>query len=113
MYLANRGRWLADLEARLRAKRRDANHKNVADYLRAQGWSVLDLADHGDGIPDLAVGAPGFACLVEVKDGSKPPSRRQLTVAEQEVRDRWEGPYIIGLSGPDAHAQLTALKGDR
>jgi hypothetical protein len=94
----------------LRARRRDANHKSVGDYLRAQGWSVLDLADHGDGVPDYAVGAPRFAALVEVKNPEASKSDQRLTPAEQKVRDGWEGPYIVVLSGEDAHAQLTALR---
>lgn len=94
----------------MRAKRRDANHREVGDYLREKGWSVLDLADLGDGCPDLAVGAPSFAALVEVKDGAKPASKRKLTEKEQKVKDAWEGPYIIALSGEDAHQQLTALR---
>jgi hypothetical protein len=97
------------LEVR-RAARRDANHKSVGDHLRALGWSVLDLADAGDGVPDYAIGKPGIAVLVEVKDGSKPPSARKLTEKEQWVRDNWTGPYIVALSGEDAAAQLLALE---
>jgi hypothetical protein len=92
-----------------RAARRDANHRTVGDYLRALGWSVLDLADAGDGVPDYAVGKPGFAALVEVKDGAKPPSARKLTEKEQRVRDDWQGPYVIALDGPDAATQLLWL----
>jgi hypothetical protein len=93
----------------MRAKRRDANHQAVADYLRGIGFSVLDLADHGDGVPDLAVGRAGFACLVEIKDGDKPPSARKLTDKEQRVRDLWTGPYVIALSPEDAARQLLAM----
>lgn len=92
-----------------RAARRDANHKDVGDYLRALGWSVLDLASLGNGCPDIVVGKPGFACLVEIKDGSLPPSARKLTEKEQTVRDNWDGPYIVALSGEDAAAQLLML----
>ncbi len=92
-----------------RAARRDANHKDVGDYLRALGWSVLDLADMGDGCPDYAVSMPQFAALVEVKDGAKPPSARKLTEKEQKVKDGWQGPYVIALSGEDAAAQLVML----
>lgn len=93
-----------------RAARRDANHLEVGDYLRALGWSVLDLASLGDGCPDYAVGKPGFAALVEVKDGKKPPCRHKLTEDEQRVKDGWQGPYIVALSGEDAAAQLEALR---
>lgn len=92
-----------------RAARRDANHKDVGDYLRDLGWSVLDLADLGDGCPDYAVSKPNWAALVEVKDGSKPPSARKLTPKEQKVKDDWQGPYVVALSGEDAAVQLLCL----
>ena len=78
--------------------------------MRRLGWSVLDLADAGDGVPDYVVGKPGLAVLVEVKDGNKIPSKRKLTEKEQKVRDNWDGPYIVALSGEDAAAQLIALE---
>ena len=90
----------------MRAKRRDANHRTVGDYLRAQGWSVLDLADHGEGVTDYVVSKPSFAALVEVKDPAQPPSKRKLTEAEQKVKDDWQGPYIIALTGEQAHEDL-------
>lgn len=91
-----------------RAAKRDVNHKDVGDYLRALGWSVLDLADHGDGVPDYAVGKPGFAALVEVKKPG-PFSARKLTEAEQRIRDNWTGPYIVAQSGEEAAAELLTL----
>ena len=93
-----------------RAARRDANHTEVGDFLRALGWSVLDLASLGNGCPDLAVGKPGVMAFIEIKDGSKPASQRKLTEKEQKVRDNWDGPYIVALSGEDAAAQLIALE---
>ena len=92
-----------------RAARKDANHQSVSDYLSALGWSVLDLSRAGFGVPDLAVSKPGFCCLVEVKDGTKPPSERKLTPEQQEIRARWQGPYVIALSGEDAALQLLCL----
>jgi hypothetical protein len=96
----------------MRAKRRDANHKTVGDHLRSLGWSVLDLADHGDGITDFIVSRantdrPGYTtALVEVKDGNKPPSARKLTPKEQKVRDEWDGLYLIALSPEQIAADL-------
>lgn len=90
----------------MRAKRRDANHREVGDALRDLKWSVLDLADHGDGIPDYIVSKKNFVALLEVKDGDKPPSARKLTPAEQKVKDSWQGPYIVATSATDAIAQL-------
>lgn len=88
--------------------RKDANHAEIGDGLRLMGWSVLDLAQYGVSV-DFAIGRPGFAALLEVKDGEKPPSARKLTEKEQKLRDNWEGPYVVALSLEDAASQLRAL----
>ena len=62
-----------------RAAKRDANQSMIVDALRKSGVYVVDLAAVGDGVPDLLCGREGIWKLVEVKDGSKPPSARQLT----------------------------------
>jgi hypothetical protein len=91
--------------------RRDANHKTVADGLRDHSWSVLDLAAAKCGT-DLVVsktfdGRP-FCALVEIKDGSLSPSKRQLTPKEQQLKDNWDGVYIVALDLEDALAKLMA-----
>jgi hypothetical protein len=68
--------------ARYRAKI-DANHTDVVNALRNVGAGVQSLAGVGDGCPDLLVAFRGAWHVLEVKDGSKPPSHRKLTPAEQ------------------------------
>ena len=68
--------------ARYRAKV-DANHTDVVTALRSVGAGVQSLAMVGDGCPDLLVAFRGVWYLLEVKDGSKPPSHRKLTPADQ------------------------------
>jgi len=92
----------------VRARRKDANHADVLDFLRAEGWSVLDLAKYGAPC-DAVVGRPGIAVIVEVKDGAKPPSARKLTAEGQKLWDSFEGPKIIATSPEDAAAKLLAL----
>lgn len=92
----------------VRAMRKDANHAEIGDGLRKLGWSVLDLAQYGVSV-DYAVSKPGFASLLEVKDGDKPPSARKLTEKEQKLRNNWEGPYVMAVSLEDAAGQLLAL----
>lgn len=72
----------------MRAKRTDANHKELRDGLRAHGYDVCDLSDCGHGVPDLVVrsASHGVPTFLEVKDGSKPPSKRVLT--QEQVRWR-------------------------
>lgn len=88
------------------ARKKDANHDAIGDHLRQLGWSVLDIWRAGCGIPDLAVGRPGFAALIEVKQPGK-----KLTPDEEAVRARWEGPYIVATSPEDAERQLNAIYG--
>lgn len=98
-----------------RAAKRDGNHAEIGDGLRKLGYSVLDLADHGDGVPDFAIGwAPesgcrGGAALLEIKKPG-PPSSRKLTPKEQAVYDRWDGPFVIAQTLEEAAAELLILK---
>lgn len=91
-----------------RAARRDANHVDIGDYLRSRGWSVLDLASFPPAGCDFAVSKMRFAALVECKDGTLPPSARELTAGEKKVRDSWQAAYIIALSPEDAETKLNA-----
>lgn len=68
--------------ARYKAKV-DANHGDVVTALRGVGAGVQSLAGVGDGCPDLLVAFRGAWHVLEVKDGSKPPSKRKLTPEEQ------------------------------
>jgi hypothetical protein len=58
----------------------DANQKAVVKALEARGAEVESLANMGGGVADLLVCAdwPNLK-LLEVKDGDKAPSRRELT----------------------------------
>lgn len=66
--------------------RRDANHTAIVAALRRIGaeWFPMGKEAGFDGI----VAYRGRLWLVELKDGRKPPSERQLTDAEAAVRDR-------------------------
>lgn len=91
----------------MRAHKKDVNHVDVGDAMRAAGYSVLDLAQFGVSV-DYAVASPGhFTALVEVKKPG-PPSARKLTEKEQELRDGWQGAYIVVQSGEEAVAELQA-----
>lgn len=96
----------------MRARRKDANHNEVADYLLGLGWSFLDTSALGRGFPDGVAGRGGergFAALVEIKNGAKPPSARKLTKPQQDMRALWRGPYVMATSPEDAARQLLAL----
>lgn len=78
--------------------KRDGNHKSVVDAFRTLGCSVLDLGSVGGGCPDILVGVHGVNTLVEIKDGSRPPSARQLTSDQVEFMASWKGQVIVIIS---------------
>jgi hypothetical protein len=78
-----------------RAARRDDNEKEIIAAMREVGAYVKVIND--EGLFDLLVSYRGETLLIEVKDGSKPPSARRLTEAEQKFHDEWPGSdlYIV------------------
>jgi len=72
----------------------DANQPEIVKALRDVGATVVSLARIGDGCPDLLVGYRGRTLLLEVKDGSGPPSKRLLTEDELKFQGRWTGENI-------------------
>ena len=82
----------------MRAQRVDANQRQVMQALRAIGADVLFI-----GHPvDLLVGYRGENWLLEVKDGSKPPSARRLTKAQAPFVDTWRGRVAVVKSVDEA-----------
>ena len=71
--------------------RKDANQDDLVDALEKAGCSVQSLANMGYGCPDLLVGRAGVNYLLEVKDGSQPPSRRKLTSDQFTWTVAWNG----------------------
>ena len=78
-----------------RAAKVDDNHKKLVNALRKTGGSVLSLAAHGQGCPDVLFGFGGRTFLLEFKDGEKPPSARKLTPAQVKFRQEWKGDYTL------------------
>ena len=89
-----------------RAARVDDNQTEVVAALRAAGCGVVSLAAVGKGVPDLLVCARGETLLVEVKDGSKPPSKRKLTDAQVDFHRDWRGRIETVTSAEDALRKL-------
>lgn len=67
----------------------------------------------GRGVPDLLVGFRGANLLLEIKDGAKQPSKRQLTPDEAAWHAKWRGQVCVvetlaealaavGLTAPSA-----------
>lgn len=87
-----------------RSGRRDANHVEIREALRACGRKVLDLGSVGGGCPDLLVAWPGGMVLLEVKDGAKPPSARKLTPDEETFHRAWGAHVRVVTSVAEALA---------
>jgi hypothetical protein len=86
----------------MRAAKVDANHAEVVAALRAIGASVADTSRAGQGYPDITVGFRGRNWMIEIKDGSKPPSARKLTPAQLEFVAAWRGQYAVVTSAQQA-----------
>lgn len=93
-----------------RAARTDDNHAEIVGALRACGATVQSLAAIGKGCPDLLVGHRGRNLLVEVKDGAKVPSARQLTADQCKWHAEWRGHAMVIESAEQAVAMLEGEK---
>lgn len=92
-----------------RAARTDDNQNEIVEDLRRVGASVAITSVIGAGFPDIVVGYRGNNYLIEIKDGSKPPSRRRLTPDEQEFHDLWRGTVAVVNSSDEALKIIGAI----
>ena len=84
-------------------KRIDDNQKAIVKALRSiPGCSVESLAAVGKGVPDILCGFQGKNYLIEIKDGSKPPSARKLTKDQIKWHNKWCGTVHIVTCYNDA-----------
>lgn len=88
------------------ARKVDANQAAITAALRRVGASVQPLHTVGQGCPDLLVGYRGVNSVLEVKDGTKPPSAQKLTPDEANWHARWRGQVTIVRTVDEA---LTAI----
>jgi hypothetical protein len=86
----------------VRGARTDANQQAVVAALRGAGIAVRVTSSVGQGFPDLIAAFRGVTVLLEVKDGSKTPGDRPLTVAETEFIATWPGLVYVVLSPEEA-----------
>ena len=85
-----------------RNARVDSNQKEIVEALRKAGASVL-IVSMLKNCFDILVGFKGVNFIMEIKDGSKPPSQRKLTEGEAKFKESWRGgPYYIVYSIEEA-----------
>lgn len=93
-----------------RAAKVDSNHAEIVSAFRKFGCSVLPLHTVGGGCPDICVGKNRKSVLVEIKDGNKPPSARELTKDEQKFHEGWLGSLFIVKGLDDVIALVKGLE---
>ena len=90
------------------AARIDANQPAIVAALRGIGASVLHLHQLKNCF-DLLVGYRGRTFLMEIKDPSQPPSKRQLTEGEAQFKAQWRGStYHVVYTVDEAIGLVTA-----
>lgn len=89
----------------------DANQPEIVEALRKCGCTVLHLHAVGGGCPDILVGFRKVNVLVEIKDGSKPPSKRNLTPDQEDFFASWRGQASVVSSVAEA-MELVGVYGD-
>lgn len=100
----------------MRRAKADDNQPAIVAALRSAGASVQHLHAVGQGCPDLVV---GYRCkstgeprnaLIEIKDGSKPPSARALTDAQLRWHSVWQGQVAIAEDEEQALRIIGAIE---
>lgn len=84
------------------AARTDDNQRDIVASLRRAGCSVLILSGVGRGCPDIAVGLRGVTYMLEIKDGKKAPSDRELTPDQKDWHAKWRGHAVVVSSEEEA-----------
>lgn len=93
----------------MRAAKVDANQAQIVSALRAAGCSVQPLHRVGSGCPDLLVGFRGVNHCLEIKDGRRPPSERELTPDQIEWHMMWKGHALVVCGVDEALCAVGAL----
>lgn len=92
--------------------RTDANQKEIVKTFRQLGFSVAITSMVGGGFPDIVIGKHRKNWLVEIKDGNKVLSRRDLTPDEEEFISGWRGSVFVVESIEQATALAKLLDGE-
>lgn len=77
-----------------RAARTDANQPEIVEALRKSGWYVL-IVSQLKNCCDVIASKKGRTVAIEIKDGSRQKSERQLTEGEEKFRRSWQGEYAL------------------
>lgn len=79
------------------ARKKDANHNDIADAFIHLGYYVCDTSRVGSGFPDMLIARGMKTAFVEVKQG-----KEKLSEGQNEFRKRWPGLFFVCRSVEDA-----------
>jgi Holliday junction resolvase len=85
-----------------KAKRVDSNQVEITNALRSAGWKVTVVSDCSKLGYDLVAIKEGKLRLIEIKDGSKPPSARALTKNEVDAKENYPDHWVCVNSVDEA-----------
>jgi len=88
----------------------DDNQSEIVDALRKAGCSVTITSGQADGFPDIVVGFRDINYLIEIKDGSKVPSKRKLTPDQVKWHKRWNGKAHVVKNVTEAFKVVGLMK---
>lgn len=102
----------ADALLTRRRNKRDRNQVEIVEAFRKLGWSVLDLADVGRGMPDLVIGDKSHGTfLVEVKNPATYYGRKGLSRSQTRFAEKWGGLVHVVKTLDDVIALTRTLAG--
>lgn len=80
------------MKREFRAYRVDANQPELVSLFRKLGWSVALTHASGNGVPDCFISKYGWLTIgIEIKDGLKPSSARELKPNQRLFFLTWQG----------------------
>lgn len=91
-------------------RRVDKNQKAMVKVFRDLGAAVTHTHTVGKGFTDIVIAVQWLNCVVEIKDGSKPPSGRRLSPDEQTFFGWWPGLKAVCCNTEDAQAIVARMK---
>lgn len=83
-------------------RRVDKNQSALVKAFRQLGIQVTHMHAVGQGVFDLLLAHRWLVVSCEIKDGEKPPSKREFTPAQKEWNARWTGLRAVACNMSDA-----------
>lgn len=93
-----------------RAARIDVPQPDIVQAIREIGGEVTHLHALGRGVADILISWRQQWVVMEIKDGTKPPSKQRLTPDEARWIGRQKAPVYVVTSAAEAVGILTMMR---